>query len=605
MKTLKYLFAFALPVLAMVAMSSCSEEEASYTPAGAVSGAQVFFHSDNATAVNLASTDGGSFDVVVSRQDTTEALNIPLAMIVDDSLQAAFTAPEAIAFAAGEATTTVSVAYNASLFEAIGYADYKTVILSIDDDENTTAYGISSIEISVGFPEPWSEWVPVNAEGTGTYTYTNFFNGVDPDRPVYYREYMLNDTDAQFKVEGVYYGVDLIIDYNRQTGNCQVKPQYTGYDNSTGPIYVSDMPHFMSNNPSLTYEKYPCTYNKETGTFSLTTIYTVKEYIDTNKGSYWGTFGPEIIQLDGFYVPDATVALEYKGIFAGSDGMNSAIVGVELGVDADSVRVAMVTKLDNAALTAVLKGTTEYQLLEKGGFVTFPVESTGTYNVIAVTYMGGEAAEYNTLTFDAIVGGGSIYDMLEGASIEDYEGEWVFENTYNGKVYQAVGNISAVEAEDGNTYLLCQGFADAASNGYTSDEFLLIYDAETGLVTLPTPQQCADFSYQGEDFPILLVLSNSEEMTVFGGSVIGGFVDGKIKFLNAEDNQNKADSFVFYSQDLGLISYFNALEWTRYEGGAEEAKVAAPAKAREFGNAKYVKNTKKISVIRELESNQF
>ena len=567
MKTLKYLFAFALPVLAMVAMSSCSEEEASYTPAGAVSGAQVFFHSDNATAVNLASTDGGSFDVVVMRQDTTEALNVPLAMIVDDSLQAAFTAPEAIAFAAGEATTTVSVAYNAALFEVIGYADYKTFILSIDDDENTTAYGISSIEISVGFPEPWSEWEQIN---TCTYTLSGYWSGTHSELPIYYREYLLNEKDAQFYIPGVADAMNLTIDYDRTTGNCAVKVQQATTNGNYGPVFVSDMPNYPLQ-AGLTYDNYPCTYNKETGTFNLTLVYFVSADLGSSASGYFAAGVAETIQLDGFEVPDATVSMEYMGVFANTLGSSSAVVSVELGADADSARVAMVPALSDEALAEILAGTVEYQVAEESSFVTFPIDATGTYYVIAVSYMGGEAAELGTLTFTAEVGGAA-----EAATIEDFEGDWVFPNTYNGKVYESVGNISVVEIE-GVNYLLCSGFADAASLGYTSDEFLMLFDAETGLVTLPT-QDAPEFTYQGQVYSVMVAMSDSEESTVFGGSLVGKLIADKIIFANAEDNEHEADSFVFYSPDLGLISYFNLLEWTRYEGGAEETKAAAPAK---------------------------
>lgn len=593
MKTLKYLFAFALPVLAMVAMSSCSEEEASYTPAGAVSGAQVYFHSANATTVDLTSTEGGSFDVIVSRQDTTEALNVALSMVVDEALQAAFTAPEAIAFAAGESTTTLSVAYDATLFEAIGYADYKTVVLTIADEENTTSYGISSIEMAVGFPEPWSEWAEI---GTCTYYLSGYWSGSHSKLKVYYREYLLNEKDAQFYIPGVANAMNITINYDRTTGNCRVPLQFVTNNDTYGPVYVADMASCPLDPKPI--EDYPCTYNAETGTFNLLLTYMVSASLGSSATGHFANPAEETIQLDGFEMPDATVSLEYLGVFANTIGQNSAVVSVELGADADSARVAMVPELSNAALAEILNGTTEYQVVEENGFVTFPIDATATYYAIAVSYMGGEAAELGTLTFDAVVGGGSIYDMLEGASIEDYEGDWLFESSYEGDVYQAVGNVSQVEVE-GVNYLLCSGFADAASLGYTSDEFLMIFDAETGLVTLPT-QQAPDFTYRGQVYSVLVVTASEAEGTVFSGSLIGGFVDGKIKFLSAEDNKYKADSFAFYAPDAGLLSNFNHLEWTRYDA-AEGANAGAPAKAREFGKANYVKPVENFSVNSNLE----
>lgn len=588
MKTLKYLFAFALPVLAMVAMSSCSEEEASYTPAGAVSGAQVYFHSANATTVDLTSTEGGSFDVIVSRQDTTEALNVALTMVVDEALQAAFTAPEAIAFAAGESTTTLSVAYDATLFEAIGYADYKTVVLTIADEANTTSYGISSIEMAVGFPEPWSEWAEI---GTCTYYLSGYWSGTHSKLKVYYREYLLNEKDAQFYIPGVANAMNLTIDYDRTTGNCRVPLQFVLNNDTYGPVYVADMGNCPIDPQPI--EDFPCTYNAETGTFNLLVTYLVSADLGGNATGHFANPAEETIQLDGFEVPDATVSLEYLGVFANTVGQNSAVVSVELGADADSARVAMVPEISNEALAEILAGTTDYQVVEESDFVTFPIDATGTYYAIAVSYMGGEPTELGTLTFTAEVGGAA-----EAATIEDFEGDWVFPNTYKGKVYESVGNISIVEIE-GTEYLLCSGFADAASLGYTSDEFLMIFDAETGLVTLPT-QDAPEFTYQGQVFGVMVAMSNSEESTVFSGSLVGKLIADKIIFANAESNKYEADSFVFYAPDLGLISYFNLLEWTRYEG-AEEANAGAPAKAREFGKVNFVKPVANFTVNSNLE----
>ena len=98
----------------------------------------------------------------------------------------------------------------------------------------------------------------------------------------------------------------------------------------------------------------------------------------------------------------------------------------------------------------------------------------------------------------------------------------------------------------------------------------------------------------------MVAMSNSAESTVFSGSLVGKLVADKIIFVNAEDNKYEADSFVFYSPDLGLISYFNLLEWTRYEG-AEEANAGAPAKAREFGKVNYVKPVANFTVNSNLE----
>lgn len=573
MKTLKYIFAFALPILAMATMNSCSEDEASYSAAQPMSGAQVFFHSDNAASIDLAA-DGTSFTVSVSRHDTVAPMEIPLTTVVDETLSNLITVPESVSFEAGKATATIEVLYDgAALLEKIGYAAYKPVSIAIADEANSTPYGITEYAFTIGFPEPWSEWEMV---GTCTYYLSGYWSGSHTELPLYYREYLLNDVDAQFALEGVANSMNLTIDYNRQTGACSVDVHQAAISDSYGPVFVSDMPHYTLQ-PGLSYEGYPCTYDAETGTFSLYLIYFVDEALGSSASGYFGN-GVETIQRDGFELPDYSVAVEYMGVFANAQGENSAVANVELGADVDSARVAFTNGDVNATLEGLLAGSVEYQVVKENGFVQFPVSVTGSYSIVAVSYAAGEAVEASSVNFDVVVGGGSIYDMLQGAPIEDYTGQWVFPNSYKGETYYSLGNITTVE-DDGVTYLLCTGFADAASLGYTDDSFLMVYDAETGLVTLPM-QSVPDFTYNGLAYPMLLALSNSEESTVFGGSLIGGFVDGKITFLNAEDNQYTADSFVFYSEDLGLVSYFNALEWTRYvedEGSEAPAKKASRA----------------------------
>ena len=571
MKTLKYLFAFMLPLFAMATISSCSEDEASYSPASVPAGAQVYFHSSNAAVVDLEAAEG-TFELLVARIDTTNSVSVPVTLKCD-SLDGYFTlVNENVEFAAGEAQATVTVSYDgAAVLDTLGYANYVDVVVAVVDEANSTAYGITEMTISVNIPEPWSDWAPVNKEGTGTYTYTNFFSGVDPERPVYYREFLLNDVDAQFRVEGVYYGVDLIIDYDRKTGNCQVKPQYVGYDNSSGSIYVTDMPHFMD---GLTYDKYPCTYDKETGTFSLTTIYSTMENIEGNTGSYWGSYGPEIIQLDGFYVPDTSVGLEYLGVFTNAAGESSAVVSVDLGVDADSCRVAMFDSYSEENLAALLAGEVEYTVLKASNYVSFPVEASGSKTAIAITYVGEEPTEANKLTFKVVLGEITA-DEITGAPIENYEGEWSVTATWKGEVSSYVGNIQQVEI-DGDVYLLGTGFSGpvGAGIGY-DDSFLMLYDAETGLITMPA-QNCADLEYDGNTYNTILGLCDSESGQIYGsGALVGGFnKDGKIVFTNHPDNSVQYDSWMFYAIDFSVISDFIGLELAPATEASE-----APAKA--------------------------
>lgn len=567
MKTLKYLFAFMLPLFAMATISSCSEDEASYSPAAIPAGAEVFFDASNAQSLSLEQ-EAATFEVLVTRLDTTEAISVPLSLKCD-SLEGCFAlVNETVEFAQGVAQTVVEVSYDgAAAFEALGYANFVDVVIAIEDENNASEYGISKYVVSVGFPEPWSDWEEF---GTGTYFYVNFFSGEDPERPVYYREYLLNDVDAQFMLKEVFYGVDFIIDYNRKTGNCQVKPQYVGYDNSSGPIYVTDMPNFMD---GLTYDKYPCTFDETSGTFSLTTIYSTMENIEGNTGSYWGKYGAEIIQLDGYYIPDYSANVEYTGVFTNVQGAASAVVTVTLGADVESCRVAMFDNNDAANIEAVKAGEVEYQTLKESGFVSFPVVGTGNYTFVVVSYVGEDVMSESSSTFEVVVGERPEEEEFEGAPIEDYVGEWSFVSTWPGEeAYEWTGKIEQTEVQ-GQPALLCTGFAGplAEQLGYTDDAFVMLYDAESGLVTLPA-QDLAALNYQGADYDMMILLANTAEMQVFDGSLVGGFKGDKFVFVNAESNEYTADSWVFYAPNLGGVSNFNALEMTRVGGGNDNGE---------------------------------
>ena len=334
----------------------------------------------------------------------------------------------------------------------------KNVALINNPDPTNTVEYPSEIDMSIyekyndnNNNDEWSEWEKV---GTCTYNLAGYWSGTHSDLPLYYRECLLNDIDAQFHLEGVANEMNLTINYNRQTGECQVPVHFVTEDQTFGPVYVSDIPHYPLQS-GLTYEKYPCTYNAETGTFSLNLIYFISTELGSTADGYF-TIGVETIQRDGFYVPDTRIT---------------------------------------------------------------------------------------------------------GAPIEDYVGEWSVTATWEGKVSSYVGNIQQVEI-DGDVYLLGTGFSGplGADIGY-DDSFLMLYDAETGLITMPA-QNCADLEYDGNTYNTILGLCDSESGQIYGsGALVGGFnKDGKIVFTNHPDNSVQYDSWMFYAIDFSVISDFIGLE---------------------------------------------
>jgi hypothetical protein len=138
--------------------------------------------------------------------------------------------------------------------------------------------------------------------------------------------------------------------------------------------------------------------------------------------------------------------------------------------------------------------------------------------------------------------------------------------------YYVTGTVEITENE-GQPALLCKGFADMAYYGY-DDSFIMLYNSEDGSITLPA-QYCKNFDYNGASYEVILYLGNYSATSIMGGKLIGNIVDGNIVFENSPENQNIADSFMFYAPDMGTISYFNELVWTPAEASAAPAKAPA------------------------------
>lgn len=130
-----------------------------------------------------------------------------------------------------------------------------------------------------------SEWPLSKSDSTCVMT-SDGWSGFKGRMPISYR-YSSQTGKGQFKLKNFEGECELIIDYDPLTSKCQVLKQKVTVHPNYGDLFVSDVAHFNGGN----YDIYPCTYNKQTGKFSLLLEYFVNE----------GTFGNAeiIIQVDG------------------------------------------------------------------------------------------------------------------------------------------------------------------------------------------------------------------------------------------------------------------------------------------------------------------
>ena len=277
----------------------------------------------------------------------------------------------------------------------------------IEKSGSKTVVELNDVESINLFQEPWSNW---QEAGTASYTYTGtYWSGTLSGANVRYRENLVNKNGAQFQFINMAGGYDLTIEYDKETGNCQVHQQQVADNNNYGPVFVSDIPHYPGQ-PGLSYEDYPCTYNAETGQFSLTLVY----FVDPAQGSNYTQIamfgkGVETIQMDGFYQYDYSFSMEYAGKRTTDYGTECALINVTMGADVSSCALAVVAADEDtdATVAGMLDGSIDCMTLIESKSVTVPLTKSGTYKAVAITYDDYDnMIDVHTMEFEFTVGNG-------------------------------------------------------------------------------------------------------------------------------------------------------------------------------------------------------
>ena len=390
----------ALSVLAL-GFSACTEE-VEYKSADAPTNAQVYFSNTNGAKFDLAQ-DAKSFDVAVSRAQAGAAASIEIEVTADSVANSVFEFPATVEFADSATTAMYTVTVKEGV--TLEYDLYHTITLSLDESL-TTPYGNASYTFQVGVPAPWSEW----KQTKGTYNFSLYVSG-SYAIPVYYRNHMLDQTKAQYKLGFTAIGAneDVLVEVNKETGACQVGVHYFLDSSNYGPVYLSDMPNYPLT-AGLTYDKYPCTFDAEHGLFSFNLIYFISEALGSSASGYFAN-GVETLQLDGFtapYVPDYSFAMEYRGTYIDMQGVNNAVIATTKGVDVAQYLMTVISADDNAqaTVTGMLKGEVACDTLTEAGFYAYPMTESGKFKAIAITFDAeGNAIEAFAKDFEFYVAG--------------------------------------------------------------------------------------------------------------------------------------------------------------------------------------------------------
>ena len=228
---------------------------------------------------------------------------------------------------------------------------------------------------------------------TCTYTYQLYWAGDDPGLRIQYSVHKKDKTRAQFRIENWGSGVPLIIDYNTVTKNCQVAPQYAANNSTYGAVTIADISHWQGQDY---YASYPCYYNPETGQFVLNVAYYV------SAGSFG--YGPETIQVAGFYIPDYTFEANFTKVVTDEEKNAFAQVVVnKMGVDIEKAMACVVeNEADDAAVADALveADLTGTDLVVGENNIAIDKDLFGNLKVVVCTVVEGAIKSVNSYGFE-------------------------------------------------------------------------------------------------------------------------------------------------------------------------------------------------------------
>lgn len=445
MKLRKILFSALCLATAAISFSSCSSDD-DYTATKMPTTAQAYFSNEKSYDFLLAENQN-QVTVEVMRVKTEGPITVNLE-VSDTTSTKIFNVPTSVTFADGENTAIVPITFDFNnLVADNSYA------LDLKLASETSAYGNEATKVVVKYA-PWSGWQPYgwqwpsgmkdfaqweaaysNFAAGGysnyglivkgelpTYTYTQYMSGTYT-QPVFYRESMLNPSLAQIMLYDWFYGVHLVIDWDKTNNILSVGQQWTGYNHSTyGQVFTGDSYtywHDLRGDADVTHADFPCYWNKEKGQFVLDMAYFVS-------AGYFG-YGPEIIQLPGYTQLDYSLSLTDEGTFKSKNGL-SQVINMIMGADVSYIKYAWfagepTAEELQAKVNGIFDGSVESYETKESGRKVLAVEAEGPYYLVAVmydaegakvgdTYIAFNVEDANAKTFEAAYVGDYTYSLL-------------------------------------------------------------------------------------------------------------------------------------------------------------------------------------------------
>ena len=424
MRKIKNILGVILVLVGMTAMFSCQDDAPDYIAAEKIDSEQVYFPSTISSNVALSSLEN-SFDIIIARVKTDNAITVPLTITGNDGL---YNIPSSVTFAQGESKATLKITYDAA---EIGFDNFSDLSIKIGD-EYTSVYGNSEYLFKIGVPSPWESL------GDATYAddYVSTWFGVGNDeykveiqenllQPGLFRlvnpygaAYPYNEPGDWDDSQDWYFEINAV-----DPTAVFINLQEVGMDWGYGMFSFGSIAALrMSQGKTLEEVKEDgLTGTFENGVITFPVGSLLISEAGYNDGALYGTNGSGafMVIMPGTVLADYSIDVNYIGRFINLDDASYVVAEVELGEDVANAKIALVADDSEILLDDIVEG------IDDGSIEAMDVSASGNYNIscdedgdyilVAVSYNeDGELQEVDTDSFEYAVD--SVDDVITSLS---------------------------------------------------------------------------------------------------------------------------------------------------------------------------------------------